>query len=152
MLETESGNVVGDVRKALKKAENPLPLLMVLQINIQQAQEEGDEDKLRALTHIYTVINEEMEKKVSKVQALLNKLLRMEDPGVRENILRHHLQPSSIAAAPGLDDFDDEPSTPTLTAALVPPDRLALGIAELVAKVDESLRATLGEDTADRFE
>jgi len=152
LLDHKKMNIMGDVQRVLKKAENPLPLLMVLQINIQQAQEEGDEDKLRALMHIYTVMNEEMEKKVSKVQALLNKLLRMEDPNVRENILRHHLQPAEVAAPPGLDDFDDEPSAPTLSAALVPPERLAKGIAELVAKVDQSLQAALGEDNTERFE
>lgn len=152
LLDHKKMNIMGDVQRVLKKAENPLPLLMVLQINIQQAQEEGDEDKLRALMHIYTVMNEEMEKKVSKVQGLLNKLLRMEDPNVRENILRHHLQPAEVAAPPGLDDFDDEPDTPTLSAALVPPERLAKGIAELVTKVDQSLQAALGEDNTERFE
>jgi len=108
LLEQPSGNVVADVKRTLKKAENPLPLLMVLQLNVQQAQQEQDEEKLKALTHIYTLINEEMEKKVSKVQGLLNKLLRMENPNIRDNLLRHHLQPAPVAAAPGLDDFDDE--------------------------------------------
>lgn len=152
LLDHKKMNIMGDVQRVLKKADNPLPLLMVLQINIQQAKDEGDEDKLRALMHIYTVMNEEMEKKVSKVQALLNKLLRMEDPNVRENILRHHLQLAEVAAPPGLDDFDDEPNTPTLSAALVPPERLAKGIADLVAKVDQSLQAALGEDNSERFE
>lgn len=72
----------------LKKVESPLPVLMVLQLNIASAQEKADGDTLRVLMHISTVMQEELEKKASRVRAMLNKLLRIEDPNIRENILR----------------------------------------------------------------
>merc|ERR1712032_1520034 len=138
------------IHKCLKQAESPLPLLMVLQLNIAQAQKDGDDEKLRAFMHIYTVMNEEMEKKVSRVRALLNKLLRMEDARIRANILRHHLGPTEVAAAPS--PFDDEEAQPQLVAALVPPGRLASAISNLVVDVDRQMKASLGEGDEARFE
>lgn len=145
------GDIHIGIRKCLKQADSPLPLLIVLQLNIEQAQKEGDENKLRALMHIYSTMNEEMEKKVSRVRALLNKLLRMDDPNIRSNILRHHLGPTEVAAAPS--PFDDEEETqPQLTAALVPPSRLASAMADLVNDVDRQMKAAVGEGDEARFE
>jgi len=151
----KSGIAQGDIhigiRKCLKQADSPLPLLIVLQLNIAQAQKEGNEDKLRALMHIYSTMNEEMEKRVSRVRALLNKLLRMDDVNIRANILRHHLGPTEVAAAPS--PFDDlEETQPQLTAALVPPDRLASAISDLVVDVDRQMKASVGEKDEARFE
>jgi len=150
------GNADGDVnvgiRKLLKKAESPLPLIMVLQLNIGQAQMDGEEDKVRVLMHINTVINEELEKKASRVQALLNKLMRMDVPGIRENLLRHHLTPVQVGAGPGLDDDDADFGAPQLSAALVTPPRLAAAISDFVKRVDQQLRMASDGDDELRFE
>lgn len=123
----------------LKKVESPLPVLMVLQLNIASAQEKADGDTLRVLMHISTVMQEELEKKASRVRAMLNKLLRIEDPNIRENILRDQLTPVDIAGGGDL------------MAAQVPPDRLAPAIATLINEVDKQMVAVLGPDDEGRY-
>lgn len=145
-VNAERGDIDVRIRKCLKDQDSPLPLLMVLQLNIAQAQNDGDEDKLRAMLHVYTVMNEELEKKVSRVRALVNKLMRMEDANIRANLLRHHLTPMEVAPS------SDPDGPPGLMAAMVPPNRLAMGISELVQNVDRSLKAIVGEDEEARFE
>jgi len=152
LIANSSGDINLGIRNCLKKQDNPLPLLQVLQLNIAQAQSEGREDKLRALLHINTVINEELEKKVSRVRGLLNKLLRMDDAGIRDNLLRHHLTPMQVAA-PSEDLAGNEvDGTPQLVAALVPPDRLASAISQLISDVDRQLKAVVGEADETRFD
>ena len=124
----------------LKKVESPLPVLMVLQLNIVEAQEKADGDTLRVLMHISTVMQEELEKKASRVRAMLNKLLRIEDPNIRENILRDQLTPVEIAGGGDL------------MAAQVPPERLAPAISALIDEVDKQMVAVLGPDDEGRYE
>lgn len=151
LIDTADGDINQNIRKCLKQEANPLPLLMVLQLNIAEAQMDGEEDKMRVLMHIYTVMNEELEKKSSRVNALISKLMRMEEPGIRNNLLRHHLTPVEVAAAaPDMDD--GVPGGAPLMAALVPPAKLAAGIAELVGNVDRQMRAAVGEHDETRFE
>lgn len=154
LISSAHGDVNVGIRKCLKKQESPLPMLIVLQLNIEQAKSEGSagEEKMRALLHINTVINEELEKKASRVQGLLNKLLRIDDAGIRDNLLRHHLTPVEVAAPPD-DPFDEglDAAPPQLAAALVPPSRLAMGISQLIGNIDRQLRVAVGE-TDDRFE
>lgn len=143
LINNNSGDVNAQIKKTLRGMETPLPLLMVLQMNIEQCRSTGEEDKLRAMLHINTVVNEELEKKVSRVRGMINRLLRLEDPGVRGNILRHHLAPMPVVGAPDLDDFGDGEvdSSPQLTAALVPPPRLASAISEVCGEIDRQMRA-----------
>mmetsp|Transcript_26256 Transcript_26256/g.55758 ORF Transcript_26256/g.55758 Transcript_26256/m.55758 type:complete len:406 (+) Transcript_26256:73-1290(+) len=147
LLEHNQGDVGVDIRKCLKTMENPLPLLMVLQLNIQQSISDGEEDKMRALSHIYTVINEELEKKVSRVRGLLNKLMRMDDESIRDRLLRHHLKPLEVAAPVDTDDLQ-----PSLMAALVPPGRFAGAIAQMVGDIDRQMLAMVGNDDETRYE
>jgi len=147
LIENSSGNVNAGIRRCLKSQESPLPILIVLQLNIEQAKSDNDEEKLRALLHINTVINEELEKKVSRVRGLLNKLLRMDDADIRGNLLRHHLTPVQVGVGP-----DDEDGAPQLSAALVPPGRLASAISQLVSDVDRQLRVAVGEADESRFD
>jgi len=149
LIANSQGDVNLGIRKCLKKQDSPLPLLIVLQLNVEQAKTDGEEDKLRALLHINTVINEELEKKVSRVRGLVNKLLRMDDASIRENLLRHHLTPVQVAAPP---DDDLDIGEPQLTAALVPPGRLASTISQLVGDIDRQLRVAVGEDDEGRFD
>ncbi|CAE7780392.1 unnamed protein product [Symbiodinium microadriaticum] len=140
------------IRKTLR---SPLPLLMVLQLNIAEAssesdfkaQQQGDGDKLRVMMHISTVMQEELEKKASRVKAMLNKLLRIEDENIRNNILRDQLTPVEVAGAPDLDGSGGQ-----LMAAQVPWERLAPAIESLVKDVDRQMVAVLGPDDNARYE
>jgi len=148
LLYTKAGDVNLLIRKTLKAQDSPLPILMVLQANMADAQAEGDTGKTQVLMHIHTVMNEELEKKVPRVKSLLSKLLRIEDVSIRNNLLRHHLTPVEVAAAPMLDD--DGPGD--LKAALVPPNRFAAAITQLVNDVDRQIVAVVGKEDESRFE
>eukprot|EP00435_Cladocopium_sp_Y103_P051482 s577_g16.t1 len=143
LIQQADGDVNLKIRKMLKSVESPLPILMVLQLNIGEAQASADGERLQVLMHISTVMQEELEKKSSRVRGMLNKLLRIEDENIRNNILRDQLTPVEVAGAPG--------GTP-LMAAQVPPDRLAPAIASLVQEVDRQMVAVLGPDDEGRYE
>lgn len=147
MINNADGDVNVLIRKTLRKVESPLPLLMVLQLNIAEAQQQGDGDKLRVMMHISTVMQEELEKKASRVKAMLNKLLRIEDENIRNNILRDQLTPVEVAGAPDLDGSGGQ-----LMAAQVPWERLAPAIESLVKDVDRQMVAVLGPDDNARYE
>ena len=144
LIQEADGDVNLKIRKMLKSVESPLPILMVLQLNIGEAQASADGERLQVLMHISTVMQEELEKKSSRVRGMLNKLLRIEDENIRNNILRDQLTPVEVAGAP-------EGGTP-LMAAMVPPDRLAPAIASLVQEVDRQMVAVLGPDDEGRYE
>jgi len=159
---SEINDVNAKIKKALKEADSPMPLLTVLQLNIVEAQESGEEDKTRALMHINTLINEELEKKAPRVLGLLNKLLRMDDANIRSNILRHHLEPQEVKAALDIDFGDEEDSSDSgssqpLMAAMVRPSQLASGFSQMVDNVERQFRAAGAEadevryDTIDRI-
>ena len=59
--------------------------------------------RYQILQHIYTRCQEEVEKTIAPGMALLNKLLRTEQPSIRQNQLRHYLcpQPTVITAPDG---------------------------------------------------
>jgi len=144
LIQKADGDVNLKIRKMLKTVESPLPILMVLQLNIGEAQERADGERLQVLMHISTVMQEELEKKASRVRGMLNKLLRIDDENIRTNILRDQLTPVEVAGAP-------DGGTP-LMAAMVPPERLAPAIASLVSEVDRQMVAVLGEDDEGRYE
>lgn len=150
LITCERGNVMAEIKKAMKRHDSPLPLLMVLQMNIDQAAQDGLVERQRTFMHISTVMNEELEKKAPRVQAMLNRLLRLDDSRIRENILRYNLEPKEVGGAP-LDFDDDEPSAP-LMAAQVPPQRLSAALAQTVESIDKQLRAIVGENDPQRFE
>ena len=141
LLNKADGDVNLQIRKMLKTVESPLPILMVLQLNIAEAQEKADGERLRVLMHISTVMQEELEKKASRVRGMLNKLLRIEDEQIRNNILRDQLTPVKVAGGDS-----------SLMAAMVPPERLAPAIASLVQEVDRQMVAVLGPDDEARYE
>ena len=141
LINKADGDVNLLIRKMLKSVESPLPVLMVLQLNIVEAQQNADGERLRVLMHISTVMQEELEKKASRVRGMLNKLLRIEDEQIRNNILRDQLTPVEVAGGGS-----------SLMAAMVPPERLAPAIASLVQEVDRQMVAVLGPDDESRYE
>mmetsp|Transcript_40174 Transcript_40174/g.92339 ORF Transcript_40174/g.92339 Transcript_40174/m.92339 type:complete len:367 (+) Transcript_40174:47-1147(+) len=151
----EINEVNAEIKKMLRNSESPMPLLTVLQLNIVEAQEAGDEAKMRALMHINTLINEELEKKAPRVAGMLNKLLRMDDASIRSNILRHHLEPKEVAAAMDFDGAEDEGGKEAgqpLMAAMVRPMQLVEGITQMVDNVDTQFRVAGAEADEVRYE
>jgi len=59
--------------------------------------------RYQILQHVYTRCQEEVEKNLPPGTALLNKLLRTEQPGIRSNLYKHYLtpQPNVITAPDG---------------------------------------------------
>lgn len=149
LIENSDGDVNVRIKRILKAQESPLPLIMVLQLNIAQAQQEGDSQKAQVLIHMNTVVTEEMEKKAPRVRSLINKLVRIDDENIRDNLLRHHLTPVEVGAAPAMDEEDGGSK---LMAAPVTPSKLGAGIAEVVSELDRQLKAVLGEEADQRFE
>ncbi|CAJ1358239.1 unnamed protein product [Effrenium voratum] len=145
LITNSDGDVNIRIRKTIKSLESPLPVLMVLQLNIAEAQQKGDGERVQVLMHISTVMQEELEKKASRVRAMLNKLLRIEDENIRNNILRDQLTPVEVAGAP-------MGGGAPLMAAMVPWERLAPAIAILVEEVDRQMVAVLGPDDDARYE
>ncbi len=54
-------------------------------------------NRLQVLQHVYTRCQEELEKNVPPGTGLLNKLLRTESAGIRDNQLRHYLGPQATS-------------------------------------------------------
>jgi len=150
LITSSKGDINQRIKRKLKEQATPLPMLMVLQLNIAEAMEKGDSEKMQALMHMSTVMNEELEKKAPRTKALLNKLLRIEDKNIRENILRHHLTPQEVGS--GAPDLDGEDTSAKVMAALVTPSRLAPAIDEVVKEVDRKIVAALGPDDESRYE
>jgi len=85
------------VVEKVKSGECDPSFLNVLQINMQDAQANADQEdgqRLNILMHIYTRVQEELEKKAKPAVGLLHKLLRMiDEPEIRTNVLEHNLKP-----------------------------------------------------------
>jgi len=146
----------GEIGKALREGNLDMAFFTVLNMNIGDAadeakemQEEGTTDdnafcppsvegedangatRYQILKHIYTRCQEEVEKSVSPGTGLLNKLLRTDVDGIRQNQLRHYLVPevNTITAADG--------SEIKLKGAkaLVPPEELLKALGDAVRQV-----------------
>jgi len=82
----------------VKSGEIDPAFLIVLDMNINDAQmkatDEATTNRLQVLGHIYTRVQEELEKRAKPSLGLLHKLLRLvEEPGIRMNLLEHNLKP-----------------------------------------------------------
>lgn len=84
----------------VKRGEVDAGLFYVILRNIQDAASAGDEGGVRLLQHIYTRLQEELEKKTQPALALLHKLTRMDQPSVRANILVDSLVPQTETLLP----------------------------------------------------
>ena len=115
----------------VKKNEVDAGIFYVIMRNLQDAQEAGDETTERLLTHIYTRLQEELEKKTEPALALLHKLTRTDNAGIRENILRHNLLPQTSTKLPDGSTLPLNPPAP----ALVEPMALAGAIESAIEKM-----------------
>lgn len=106
----------GEIRKldsligqAARDGKLNVPFFNVLNINIRDAttstqssnqedlpsDQEGSASRLKILQHVYTRCQEEMEKTIPPGLALLNRLLRQEQPAIRKNLYEHYLTPQT---------------------------------------------------------
>ena len=107
----------GEIRKldnligsAARSGRLDVAFFNVLTVNLQEAMEsnnkntddDSDDDsetddaaasRLQILKHVYTRCQEEVEKTIPPGTALLNKLLRTEQPSIRSNLYEHYLTP-----------------------------------------------------------
>lgn len=86
-----SGDIDKNIRECLLRQDSPLPILAVLQMNIERAARGGQEQQVRALTYVFQNMNAELEKEVALVNRVLIRLLGMEDRSAGRELLRKHL-------------------------------------------------------------
>ena len=115
----------------VRKNEVDAGLFYVIMRNMQDAEDEGDEGGTRLLQHLYTRLQEELEKKTKPALALLHKLTRMDNPGVRANLLTHNLVPQTETKLPDGSVLPLQSPAP----AMVPPMDLAEAIESTIDKV-----------------
>lgn len=75
----------------LKMAQIDMAFMVILQLNIEDAQNAKAETALQVMTHLQTLINEHQDKLVSAPVRLLRLLVRADDPNVRKQMLRQKL-------------------------------------------------------------
>jgi len=90
-LLTSSGNIDDNIRETLARQESPLPIMAILQMNMANAQKNGQETQLKALAYLFNGMNTELEKKVPVANRILMKLLGVEDKEDRRELLTSHL-------------------------------------------------------------
>ena len=84
----------------VRKNELDAGMFYVLSRNMADAKAAEDEETLRILTHVHTRLQEELEKKTEPALALLHKLTRLDDPGIRGRVLRDNLSPKTSLPLP----------------------------------------------------
>lgn len=132
LLESEEINVLDARLSAMvRKKEVDAGLLYVLMRNMEDSRRDGDEEKERMMVHIYTRVQEELEKQADPALALLHKLTRMDQQSIRFNLLRHNLTPQTETALPGGGTLPISPAVP----AMVEPMEFASAIEGAVTKV-----------------
>lgn len=162
----------GEIRKldaaignAARQGQLDAAFFTVLQTNLEDAvaTEKQQEEKLRdentpptasraqILQHIRTRCQEEVEKEIPPGLALLNKLLRTEQPSIRSNQLKHYLCPQPPPSIPGIDAKQD-PSKPEVV--LIEPTLLVEALSQTVQQIRtiESAGATSRESAASMVE
>ena len=115
----------------VRKNEVDAGLFYVIMRNMQDAKDAGDEGGERLLMHLYTRLQEELEKKTEPALALLHKLTRMDNPGVRVNLLNANLVEQTETLLPDGQKLQLQSPAP----AKVPPMDLAAAIDNTIEKV-----------------
>lgn len=132
LLASEEINVMDARLSALvRKGEVDAGLFYVLMRNQQDAAAAGDETGERLMQHLYSRLQEELEKKAGGGLALLHKLTRMEVPSVRTNLLRDSLVPQTETLLPDGTTLPLKNPAP----AKVPPMEFAAAIEDALEKV-----------------
>lgn len=120
-----------ELSKLVKQGEVDAGLMYVILRNLQDAAESGDEGGARLLTHVYTRLQEELEKRQEPALALLHKLTRTDLPAVRTNILEFNLCEQKESLLP---DGTKLPLNPP-AAAKVKPMEFAAAISDAIERV-----------------
>ena len=115
----------------VRKGEVDAGLFYVLLRNQADATAAGDESGARLMGHLYTRLQEELEKKTEPALALLHKLTRTDNSGIRANILRHNLVPQTETLLPDGSTLPLKNPAP----AMVAPMALASAISGALDKV-----------------
>ena len=97
----EINQMDGQLKKMVRNNEINAGFFYVLLRNIEDAQAAGDEGGVRLLSHIHTLVQEELEAQAAPALALLHKLTRLEQPSIRDNVLRDSLAPQTSVPIPG---------------------------------------------------
>lgn len=98
--------------KAVKSDRADAGFLYVLFRNIEQAQADGDEKLASVLVHLHTRLQEELESRTEPALALLHKLTRLDQPSVRDNVLRDCLVAQTSVPLPGGGEVALNPAVP----------------------------------------
>lgn len=115
---------------------------LVLTSNIEHARTSGDETMLQLYVHIYTRMQEELEKQASPAAGLLHRLLRTDDIELRERILVDFLVPKTTVSLPGGQTLALETATPPK----VSPREFGAAVRDAVAALRGIELATSGPD------
>lgn len=128
------------IGKAAREDRLDVAFFNVLSLNIQDAaaindtpQEEGAASRLQILQHIHTRCQEEVEKTIPPGVALLNKLLRTEQPQIRSNLYKHYLTPQpNVIKSPDGKEVELKGTTKQI---LVPLNEFVNAVAKLVEQI-----------------
>jgi len=100
------------LKKLVRDNEIDAGFFYVLLRNIADAESSGDEGGARLLSHIHTRVQEELEGKADPALALLHKLTRLDQPSVRDNVLRDCLVAQTSVPLPGGGEVALNPAVP----------------------------------------
>jgi len=103
--------------RLVKQNEVDAGFFYVLFKNMERARDYGDEKLERLLLHVHTRTQEELEKQADPALALLHKLTRTDDSGIRGRLLRHHMVPQTTVKLP---DGTEMPLNPPAPAQVSP--------------------------------
>lgn len=117
--------------KMAKQGEIDMAFLRVLDINIEDANSSGAEDRVTFFTHIRTRCIEEIEKLADPADGLISRSLRQTDTNIRMRILEDFLLPKTKVVLPSGQEMQlDKPSPPKVTI-----QQFADGLARIVERV-----------------
>lgn len=133
--------------RLVKQKDVDAGFFYVLFKNMERARADGDDKLERLLVHLHTRTQEELEKQADPALALLHKLTRTDDAGIRGRVLRHHMVPQTSVKLPDGTEMPLSPPAP----AQVSPAALATAIEGAINSVmnmavdPDVLRATAEE-------
>jgi len=114
----EVNKMNGRLIKLIKSDEIDAGFLYVLLRNMEDAEKSGEESMVRLLGHLHTVTQEELEKRTAPALGLLHKLTRLDNPGIRSNVLREYLRPKTSVSLPDGTEMPLSQPTPAQVAPL----------------------------------
>mmetsp|Transcript_82925 Transcript_82925/g.231250 ORF Transcript_82925/g.231250 Transcript_82925/m.231250 type:complete len:336 (-) Transcript_82925:85-1092(-) len=95
-----SGDIDQNIRECLGQQDSPLPIMSVLQMNLERAKATKQDRQAQALSYVLRVMSAELEKDVPAANRLVSRLLRSEDSATRKDLLRGALQGSEADVTP----------------------------------------------------